>query len=78
MKSHSPQNDEIILNPDPNKGSIPPNEPDKIRRILTYVSVGLALIGIVAVIYTGNIEVLIGASITAYPLKKVIDYYFRK
>ena len=73
------KNDDNNLNPDPNKESIPPNELDKTRRILVYISGGLALLSFVGFLVTGNINILIGtSSVLAYPLFKTIDYYFGK
>jgi len=77
--SHIQKNDDNNLSPDSNKDSIPSNESDKTRRILVYISGGLALLSFIGFLVTGNINILIGtSSVLAYPLFRVMDYYFRR
>jgi hypothetical protein len=71
-------NNDVHSSPDPNKNSIPPNERDPTRLILVCIAGFLATLSFVAFIITRNPNVLIGTSVLAYPLFRVIDYYFKK
>jgi hypothetical protein len=54
----------------------PPQDPDNARLILVFIAGGLATLCFIGYIITGNTNVLLGTSVLAYPLMKVIDYYF--
>jgi hypothetical protein len=46
------------------------------RLILVYIAACLALLSFGAFILTGDPRSLLGTSVLAYPLYKIIDYYF--
>ncbi len=62
--------------PDPNENSIPPSEQEKTRFRLACLAAMLAMLSFVAFIFTNNPNALAGTSVLAYPLFRVIDYYF--
>src|SRR5689334_9697214 len=68
--------DDNNLNLNLNKDNVLPKDPDNARLILVFIAGGLATLSFVGYIITGNTNVLLGTSVLAYPLMKVIDYYF--
>jgi len=51
---------------------------EKTRLILACLAALLAILAFVAFIVTGDVRCLLGTSVLAYPLFKVIDYYFTR
>jgi hypothetical protein len=52
--------------------------PETTRAIVVLVAALLAVLSFVAFLITGNPSTLVGTSVLAYPLFKVVDYYFNK
>lgn len=52
--------------------------PEKTRLVLVFIAALLAVLSFVAYIITGDPRTLLGTSVLAYPLFKVVDYYFSR
>jgi cell division protein FtsL len=51
---------------------------DKMRLVILCIAVLFVITGILVYIKTGNAQLLLSTSVLAYPIYKIVDYYFDK